>query len=679
MANKSLATPVGALFGPNFILITVQDDNGLSFPLQIYPDANNPLLKENGLATHYYFQPQRVYLAKKQNDPGSYDFGATIFKGLMTTEDTVGVTDDMTDSGTVSAGGGFCSFATTFAIPDSVIAKATKMLKAQDFPAPPHFGKFGHLFSIGANDPTPQLGIVPIVSNNVTLDVVNLAASGTTKAPFVVNSTGPQKGSIEAQSISAFLVSMNMEAAGALVGSLKQGISPFNVRYNTTQQFYINAIDVTIHVDMTKAYDAFSAALSVNYFGLVKANLSEAWSNCVTSGAITTDMKMGMADVDPDLKKMVMQQVQDLQKFAMDAVTKDIFNFAPNSTPATTDSNSLIGVSVKAEQDRRTDKFDLALHLETSVIIAQTAVGDLNELQPAIKADLNKYLAIVDIGEYFKKIQMAATNNISWSEKMSDGSDLGDPIKSVQVQASYPDFTNPVTNNQVNLVSQAQGFHYVVGKKDPKGPGELAVWTKDNPNDIINISFLRMAESKPQWDADQLKITKTIVYDGSDPRVELSSGKTVITLEEISKNHAPVITADEVGYVFVKFLIAQKLPPNISMTLTCTIGNRKDILPTITAANQKNIIWEIFSDKYKDATSFQYDLQVEVVGPNFTDSPVTFGTRSPVTVPLPTGKSKYIPGLTMPLPEMTPDQVTTINKYIAATLAPAATPAPANA
>jgi hypothetical protein len=670
MANASLATPLGPLFGPNFILITVNDENNRPFPLEIYPDSNNPLLKESGLATHYYFQPQRVYLAKKQDDPATFDFGATVFKGLMTTENTVGVTDAMTVDGVASAAGGFCSFATTFAIPDSVIAKATVMLKNQDFPAPPNFGKFAHLFLIGANDPTPQLGIVPIVSNNVTIEVPNMSGVGTAAAPFFIDAQGTGKGSIEATSISAFLVTMNMLSAGAIVGSLKAGVSPFTVHYNTTQQFYINAIDVTIHVDMTKTYDAFSAAISVNYFGIVSANLSEAWSQCVTSGAITTDMKMGLADVDPDLKKMVEQQVQDLQKFAMDAVTKDIFNFSPNSTPATADSNSLVGVSMKAEQDRRTDKFDLALHLETSVIIADTASGDLNDLEPEIKAHLDKYLAIVDIGQFFQKVQIAATNNVSWSEKLLDGTDLSDPIKSIQVQASYPDISTPVSNNQPNLVSQAQGFHYTIGNVNPKGPGELAVWTKDNPNDIINISFLRLNNSIPQWDSDQVQITKTIVYDPSDPRVEISTG-SIITVSEVTKNHAPVITPDEVGYVFVRFLIAQKLPPNVSMTLTCSIGNRKDILPTITGANQKNILWEIFSDKYSEATSFQYDLQIEVTGPNFTDIPVTYGTTHPITIPLQTGRIKYISGLTLPLPIATAEQNATINQYIKAVLNPA--------
>jgi hypothetical protein len=663
MANDTLASPLGPLFGPNFIVITVNDDTNTAFPLEIYPDANNPLLKENGLATHYYFQPQRVYLAKKQDDPSTFDFGATVFKGLMTTEDTVGITDAMTVDGVASAAGGYCTFSTTFAIPDGVIAKAVQMLKQQDFPQPTNFGLFAQLFAIGANDPTPQLGIVPIVSNNVTIEVPNLAGAGNTQTPFFIDAQGTGKGSIEATSISSFLVTMNMLSAGAIVGGLKAGMSPFTVHYNTSQQFYINAIDVTVHVDMSKTYDAFSAAISVNYFGLASCSLSEAWSQCITSGAITTDMKMGLADVDPDLKKMVEQQVQDLQKFAMDAVTKDILDFDPNMSPATTNPDSLVGVSVKAEQDRRTDKFDLAIHLETSVMIADTASGDLSDLEPAIKANLDKYLAIVDIGQFFQKVQVAARNNVSWSEILPDGTNLSDPISSIQIEASYPDSTNSTSNNQLNLITQAQGFHYTIGNLNPNGPNQIAVWTKDNPNDIINISFLRLNNSIPQWDADQVKITKTIVYDPSDPRVEISTGST-ITIDTLTRDHAPVITPDEVGYVFVRFL-TRPLPVNITMTLILTIGQRKDTF-VITKANQKNILWQIFSDKYSNVDSFQYEVQMEVDGANFTDVPVTYGTAQPVTVPLPTGRLKYISGLSVPFPIATPDQNVIINQYIKA-------------
>ena len=121
------------------------------------------------------------------------------------------------------------------------------------------------------------------------------------------------------------------------------------------------------------------------------------------------------------------------------------------------------------------------------------------------------------------------------------------------------------------------------------------------------------------------------------------------------------------GYVFVKFALDRPLPPqdNITVTLTCKLAGRKDTI-TVTRANQRNAIWEIFSDKYLNETSFQYEVQVEVVGPNFTDDPVQYGTTSPITVALPSGRLKYINPLFIPLPKPTPEQIDTINQYIKA-------------
>ena len=117
--------------------------------------------------------------------------------------------------------------------------------------------------------------------------------------------------------------------------------------------------------------------------------------------------------------------------------------------------------------------------------------------------------------------------------------------------------------------------------------------------------------------------------------------------------------------MYVKFVFRPIPTDAITMTLTCTIGDRKNVL-TITKDNFKNVIWEIFSDKFMAATSFTYDLQVEVVGPNSTDDPVRFGTPSPIVAPLPPGRVKFIGALVLPLPPIPPDKIDTIKRYIRA-------------
>jgi len=664
-------TAAGPIFGPDFVLITVNDETGMQYELQVYPDANNEDLRKAGRPTQYYWQPARVYLAKKQNSPKDYDFGMTVFKGLMTSETTDGVTDANTTDGAVEAGGGFCTFSTTFAVPPSVVAAAIQKLKAGEHPEPKPW--ISHLFGWDQDAPEPLLGIMPIVENNVTIEVPPLAtAAGETKMPMFIDAQGAGKGSIEAQGFSAFLVTCSQLAAGAIAGSLENGKSPFTVHCNLKEQVYIHACQVEVTINVSKCYDQFSAALSTGGFlGIDSASMEYAYSKMVTSGAITTKMTMDNANLPPELEDWIKKNVDDMKTTAYNVLKNEIFDWKPREdAPASTDRgifSSIFGgtsVSLKDSHQEHDANIVQTLELDTTIAVTNTISGDLNDLLPAVKADQGKYLSIVDIGEWFKKVQVAATSAVNFAEVVG-GVDLRDPIQSVSLEAAYPDYSHPLdAEGKPNLVTIAQGFHYTVGNKDPNGGAQLATWTKDNPGDVVNLSFLRLDQDVPGWPRDQVKLTKTIVYDGQDPRVELSNGTSTFVVETVGSEHAPKLTADEAGYVFVRFMLDRPIPTeNVNVTLTCKIGGRTDTL-TVTAANQKDVLWEIFSDKYGDQTEFSYTVDVEVAGASFTDAPVQWSSPAAVTVPLPTGRVKYLNPLKVALPAAPADQVAVINGYI---------------
>ena len=121
--------PLGALFGPDFITITVDDATSGTYNLEIFPDANNPQLKANRLPMQFYYMPQSLYLAKKQ-DSDDFDFSVTVFKGLMTSEDTLNSANTASVGGEIDAGGAFVTFSTTMAIPSSVLSAALAQIKA---------------------------------------------------------------------------------------------------------------------------------------------------------------------------------------------------------------------------------------------------------------------------------------------------------------------------------------------------------------------------------------------------------------------------------------------------------------------------------------------------------------------------------------------------------------------
>jgi hypothetical protein len=655
---------LGPLFGPDFILIEINDQTKGTFALEIFPDANNPALKSNGLATQFYYLPKRIYLAKKEDSPADFDFSVTLFKGLMTSEDTLGISGIPSTGGEVDAGGAFISFSTTMAVPDSVVAGALAKLKAQDHQPPP--ARIAQFFRRDAKDPDPLLGIVPIVDNAVTIEVPQLPGAGEAKSPWFIGAQGTGHGSIEASGISSFLVTCNQMAAGAVVGALKDGRSPFTVHYNMKMLFYINACDIRMHVDVDKVFDQFSGAVQAKY-GFAQADLSANYQSCVTDGAITTVIQQNGTDVDADMKALIEKQVSDMQDKAWNLVKTEIFDWQPKpDDPAKASAGACGGVSValKFNYQKHSVKFDDHFEINQTISKEDTASGTLTDLEPAIKQNLDKYLSIVDIGEFFKKIQVAVSPNIDFG----DG-DVADPINEAIVEVSYPDFDNPVGGDgKVSLKTLVEGFHYSPGHLDQAAPVTLASWTRDNPKDIVNISFLRLDKSIAGWDSDTVKIKKTLIYKPDDPRVDLSNGTITFSSESISNDHAPVIGPDDVGYVYVKFFLDRPIKtPNITVTLTIQMGGRSDVLVMTNDDPKANpvAIWQIWSDKYFKETIARVKIDVEVAPPpsDFAGTAVQWSGNQ--AVPLNLGRIKRIVPYKIVVPPLTdPAQSALVSQYI---------------
>src|SRR5260370_40972113 len=135
----------------------------------------------------------------------------TVFKGLGTGETTLGVTATQTTDGSVEARGGFCSFTTTFGIPDSVLAHVVEKLKAADHPAPAP--RLASLFGFTPGDPDPRVGVVPITDNAVSLAVPDLvAAAGGSKVPMFLSAHTSRQGTIDAHGINSFPATRNQPA-----------------------------------------------------------------------------------------------------------------------------------------------------------------------------------------------------------------------------------------------------------------------------------------------------------------------------------------------------------------------------------------------------------------------------------------------------------------------------------
>ena len=387
--------------------------------------------------------------------------------------------------------------------------------------------------------------------------------------------------------------------------------------------------------------------------------------------------------LDDKLKDWIQKNVDDMRTFAFNMVKAEIFDWDPSKTDSAATAKrsgfaSLFGgsaVSLKADYQRHHTSTSSTLILNETISVDQSISGDLGDLSTAVKANPDKYLAIVDIGQYFQKIQLAATCAINFSETLPDGTVLTDPIVSAQIQAGYPDYNTPLdAQGKPNLRVLAEGFHYTIGAKDPTGQVQPAQWTKFNQQDIVNLSWLRLDKDVAGWPRDQVWLKRRLVFDGDDPRVNISpeacvkgsEGLVVEFVEPATTDHAPVLTAAQVGYVFTRFALNHRLPKsNITVTITPTINGDGYPPIVVTQANQDNALWEVYSDKYVSTTSFEYTVSVSIQGPNFTDDAIEYASPRPVKVDVPTGRIKYLNPLPVALPEPPQDKIDTINSYIA--------------
>ena len=658
----------GALWGPDRVLLTVTTA-GAEYHLQVYPDAANPQLKAAGLQTQYYFQPAQVYVAKRVDSPDDYDFGFTLFKGLLTSDRDIGVT-----TADQEIGGGWCAFSTTFAIPDGVIAQAIEKLQARDHAQPAD--RLLPFFNYASGDPAPALGIIPISEDDTTINIADLGHVGTGPNQMFISAAGTGKGSIEANGRNSFLVTCNELAAGAIASGLKAGgAPPFMIECNLKEQFYIEGCNVTVHVDVDKVYDSVSAALSAGGFlGISSATLNAAYSDMEVNGGITTEIRMNAGILTDDQKKWIQSNVDDMRKRVYDLVKTEIFDWDPSKgdTTATADRgivSSIFGgaaVSVKANYQKRGIKLTDTLILDETISVDNKVSGTLSDLMPAVKAHPEKYLSVVDIGQFFQKVQVAATCAVAFDTKLADGTDISDPLQSVQLVPSYPDFNQPLNPDGTPNLVTAEGYPYTLGQtQQPPGAATPIIWTPDNAKQAYNAAWLRLNDDVQGWHAGNVKMVQTLVYNGDDPRVSLANGGVTYTTQwESETDHAPVLTASAVGYVYAHFVLDRVLPKdNVTLTVTLAIGDRSDTL-TITRANQKNILWEIFSDKFFNAAQFTYSIQVEVVGPNFTDNPATWQHSGPQAVAVPVGRIKYVNPCKLALPPCPPELVATVNQYI---------------
>src|SRR5215470_6567052 len=145
-----MATPVGPLFAVSNQVVTKS-----GYRISYWVDAHNQEMQRAGQAPVYYWLPEHVNLAKR--DDGDYKFSVIRFAGVHSSTTTAGATG--TDNAML---GGLLTFSTVAAPPDDVLAQAHAALIDQIR------GESNPLWQYNGSV-KPSFTFVPIVSNECLL------------------------------------------------------------------------------------------------------------------------------------------------------------------------------------------------------------------------------------------------------------------------------------------------------------------------------------------------------------------------------------------------------------------------------------------------------------------------------------------------------------------------------
>lgn len=170
-----MVTPVGPLFAAGQTDITKS-----GYKITFLPDAHNDELQRAGLPAQYYWMPNEVRLAQKDN--GDYKFSMIHFAGVRSSDTTIGATS--TDD---EVAGGMLTFSTTASPPGEVLREAQQDLLNQ------LRGNGDKFWGLRSNVP-PNFRFFPIVSNTTTVANLSPSSDGGIPTPAPAPAAGPAPG-----------------------------------------------------------------------------------------------------------------------------------------------------------------------------------------------------------------------------------------------------------------------------------------------------------------------------------------------------------------------------------------------------------------------------------------------------------------------------------------------------
>jgi hypothetical protein len=676
-----MPTPIGPLFAAGNQVVT-KSGHRISY----WPDAHNQLLQAARQAPIYYWLPEHINLAQKDN--GDYKFSMIHFVGVRSSTTTVGES-----SANNEVAGGLLTFSTVAAPPDAVLAEAHAALIDQ-------VRNNGNPLWAYTSSVAPQFTFVPIVDNNCTLSntlpggdgvpagtpskglnrgapplvgtvrslspvaqmprTVPVSYRGTNIDPMYVRMDGQGKGTIDPGAEKAFSALLGSIPAAIVYNGFHMGTSPLFVTENMMIRVVSPMMTIDITGDWNKIQRHFSAAAHAG--GLIwGADVKVQFDSLRESGDIEVHTFIDTSLPGAQQLQEYMDKRADLifNKF-MDAAKQVIFDPAPfNEQPAEANSGLLGGVfggfggALKVRQQETNLHLEYHETKEMAYLQSYQVNGTMDGVGDAIRADASKekvYFMNLDLGDWDRKVTRIVKPVVNWPDPAQKW--IGEPVAFLSVQTGYP-----------NAQGVLQWDGHVFNPLD--GPG--AQW-----NTAVAMKQKSDVANPPAgWEPDKLFLKRQIHFteppsELENPFVRVQVEKNVVDLDDgelgsLDNTITVELRVDQVGTLAVgPLLLGAQLTDDsqmVEVTLKA-LGKRDDgkdrdpVKFTFKNGDQNEPrLWLLYTGQKDFIPQFQYDVRVVVKGTLFTH-----GQEWSTTRPIVTGGSG---GLVVTVPTPDDPNVTT--------------------
>lgn len=563
---------VGPIYAAGF-----QDITQEGYSILYLADLNNDALQREGKAPIYYWLPNGVRLARKQEDTGDFKFSFTHFVGKR------GSVDDVS--------GGLLGFSTTVKPPAKVLQQSQDALLDR-------FRGNDDKYWGWRTSVAPMFRPAPIMSNTTTVTnlspnpdgtVPHLSKSGSQNGaggavaqrrsramqsrppaivsiapPFVMRDSPPTMSIHQAlgrPGLDQWYYNLQGQGAGSvnpfaenaysgLVGSLPaaliwnsfhQGSGGISIWQNMRIKVWSPAVEIIIDGEWDAIQDHLSAAAAIGNFWW-SASIQAEFNEMRKSGLITTQIKVDTTLPNADKLEERLEKRADLvfQKF-MDEAEKTIFEPVPfTEKPAEAQAHSgvqgFLGLGGGGQYKLRKDQTHIALHFqetrEFAYLQEYPISGQLEGLYDEIKADPTaekKYFNTVYLGDWERILNRVVKPVVNWP-RPGEGW-VGEPVAFLSAQIGYPDKQGIVQwDGHVFQPSDGADVTWNVGT-EMKAAGDVsnapAGWTPDKTFLKRAVHFLEPPNDS-EYPFARVQIEKNVV--DLDPG-ELGSLVNEINLE----------------------------------------------------------------------------------------------------------------------------------------------------